>query len=943
MQENDSRYRRWLEYAKTQVRSQSELSVNGHEIQRRIEGVGEKFAVSNYQVYSDSLRQWKDEITNHPLVANSDVADINWAVLQLLLDVACNPVDAMTDRVIRNNGQLVEFPVAVEEAAESTENALIESLLGTNQEIEDHQPISDELSDWSQSEDDEDDDGGTDKCSPQIMPPLQCPARPLNLPLGLKPPQRDLHYTELKSNESDSEAWLSRNTQNSWWYEQRTRAEVKSKYSSAAFAEGWNQYLDTLSMGFLVDKDLSTTSEYILMREIIWLLVARPATDCKFFRVEGDSVLLNRNVTTTSCSLPIIQSFLGSLTASMTHLLRVREFARSLKEERSTQRPLSIVFEIFEACLMEHIQALESYLLDVEMQLMGQNDAKTALTFVEELRQNHFGVIDALYRIHEDVVVLKWRDCSNYLRSAYMLSKLWQRLECPLDPTENNLTVSILIPCLQSFLSLFDSWWSLGHLYDYTDELVITEWGEDRQWPAEFTATITSCPLISFMVRHCRESHVVLAHISSMNRSSILGEVVVERPSYHEFLLDILRLFKVPPRHTEETQTESPVPTSEYYCELMELLQLEQRVQQDCRQEQKDLLTSKQLFELFQGSHTAFNLPFLDMILRSLATVVAPRIDATHKKVAAVFLDEYKIINHIRNVNRVFLLESPAMYEFYTDHLFVEMEADYNNLSPYQLTAKLDACLHAVHPRMECLFTVDVDRHYYKTELDTILDCLTKLRLEYNFQAGEGVIDFNTTPIYNRAFAFLLQIKWALWLLENLKYSDHLVRVKFFKEPNVLDFSIRRMGILRFWLLSSTKSVHSYLMHDVVETETGKLEKSLVSCTSIAKIQKCHERFLEIIEEKCFLGESQKELQAALQELLNFILIFRDYWHQLQDISDQDYRLEQNESKRILLDIKIDRLEETYQNIHQCLIDKLQLQTTTGSSDGEWHGSALYG
>lgn len=929
-QESDQRYRRCLENAKSQVRNQSELAINGHDVQRRIEGVCEKFLVSNYQLYSERLRQWKDEIVNHPLISSSDEVDIHWAVLQLLLDVARNPVVAMTDRVIKNNGKLIDFPVARDEPEASLHHHTMDrSSCVSLDHIEDHLPVSDELSDWSDDDEVEISENylGITAGEKNISLPV-AQTRPLQFPASFKPPEKEKNYTELAN--TNSKFWFLETTQNRWWSDEKTKATVNSKLSSANFAEGWNRYLDTLSMGFIADKNLSTTPEYILLREIIWMLVT-PAKKCKFFRVENHCVLLNSNVTTTSCSLPIIQSFLCSITSLMTHLLQLREFIDLLKEQ--SQPPLPVVMEIYAGCLMEHIQSLEQYVLDVEIKLMEQNDAVTSLIFIEELRSSHMQLIDTLYRIHCDVVG-EWRGKANYVSSSYFLSKLWQRLECPLAPLENNLAVSILVPCLQSFLAVFDSWWSLGQLHDYTDEFPITEWGEVREFPTELRQTIAKCPLIQFMIEHCRESHVVLNHLTAMNRTSILSEVIVERPSYHEFLRNFLRAFKLPPRETEETQTESPVPTNEYYCELMELLQLEEQVKRDSQREEKDLLTAKEMFELFQSSGVDFNLPFLDLILKSLRLVLMPRIEATHHKVAQIFLDELKIVNHFRSVNWVLLLESPAMYDFYTD-LFVDIEADYNNLSSYQLTAKLDACLHAQHPQMESLFTVEIDRHYYKTELDTILDCLTKLKIEYNFQAGEGVIDFNTTTVYNRAFSFLLQIKWALWLLENLKYGDHLVRVKFFKQPNVLDFSIRRMGILRFWLLSSVKNVHAYLMHNVVECETQQLEQSLRGCTSIASIQKCHERFLGRVEERCFLGEGQRELQAVLQEFLNFVLIFRDYWHQLQDISNRDYRLERTESKKVLLDIRIDHLEETYSNIHQCLIEKLQKETK-GQADG--HG-----
>lgn len=66
---------------------------------------------------------------------------------------------------------------------------------------------------------------------------------------------------------------------------------------------------------------------------------------------------------------------------------------------------------------------------------------------------------------------------------------------------------------------------------------------------------------------------------------------------------------------------------------------------------------------------------------------------------------------------------------------------------------------------------------------------------------------------------------------------------------------------------------------------------------------------------------------ATLQEFLHFILVFRDVWQQLQDLAERDYRLESKESKKILMEIRVDQLEETYSNIHHLLTEKLQEQT----------------
>lgn len=95
MQENDPNYKLCLEYAKSRVAYHRYLSVNGHEIKRRINGLSERFMAANRSHYSHILTELVDTLTNDPMCLAHREIDIHWSIMQFLLDISKDPVGAL--------------------------------------------------------------------------------------------------------------------------------------------------------------------------------------------------------------------------------------------------------------------------------------------------------------------------------------------------------------------------------------------------------------------------------------------------------------------------------------------------------------------------------------------------------------------------------------------------------------------------------------------------------------------------------------------------------------------------------------------------------------------------------------------------------------------------------------------------------------------------------
>lgn len=66
-------------------------------MRRRIDGLSERFMADNYTRFGERLKQQIQELINDPLCIDHYELDVQWSILQFLLDVSKNPVAALSE------------------------------------------------------------------------------------------------------------------------------------------------------------------------------------------------------------------------------------------------------------------------------------------------------------------------------------------------------------------------------------------------------------------------------------------------------------------------------------------------------------------------------------------------------------------------------------------------------------------------------------------------------------------------------------------------------------------------------------------------------------------------------------------------------------------------------------------------------------------------------
>lgn len=320
-------------------------------------------------------------------------------------------------------------------------------------------------------------------------------------------------------------------------------------------------------------------------------------------------------------------------------------------------------------------------------------------------------------------------------------------------------------------------------------------------------------------------------------------------------------------------------------------------------------------------------LPFGDTILETLSTLLSARIAFANRYVMTMYRDEFHVLVHMRNLRRVFLLEAAdLMYQFYTS-LFTQMEQnDANVLSwnnEYLLTDQLNGLLCSKYPDMSSLFTVQVSARPYIER--NVLDALKNVSLHYAVPACQrDIISDATMRRYNEVFRQLLRIKWGMWTLEQLRFPIDQRRRPPYARLTYHDRTVRRLALVRMWILYSMQCVHSHLMTHVVQVMGERLDGAVARCTTLTELGAVHRETVRQMHANCFLQHNDRSIRMGVEQLLTLILVVRNEWHNLSDANAVDSAKHS----------QVDEIEISYINCHAYITRVLNTQLY--SKDRKW-------
>ncbi|KAG8003493.1 Gamma-tubulin complex component 5 [Nibea albiflora] len=285
---------------------------------------------------------------------------------------------------------------------------------------------------------------------------------------------------------------------------------------------------------------------------------------------------------------------------------------------------------------------------------------------------------------------------------------------------------------------------------------------------------------------------------------------------------------------------------------------------------------------------------------------------------------DYKLLEYLQAMRNYFLLEAgDTMYDFYTA-IFdkVQEKESWQQLS--FLNVQLQEAVGQRHPEDSSrlsIFLETIDPARKKHPVNN----LEVLTLSYKVPwPVDIVISSECQKIYNQVFLLLLQIKWAKYSLDTLRFSGFTdipkklegALAEDVKVKESINQQIHRMCLLRVKLMHFVNSLHNYITTRILHSTGLEFQHQVQEAKDLDQLIKIHYRYLATIHDRCLLREKVSFVKEAIMKVLNLVLIFSDRWQ----AGFGAWKIE-----------SIDKMESDFKNCHMFLVTILNKAVCRGS------------
>uniref|UniRef100_A0A182JMA1 Gamma-tubulin complex component n=1 Tax=Anopheles atroparvus TaxID=41427 RepID=A0A182JMA1_ANOAO len=890
------------------IRNHRFLSVNSHETRRKVESIIENMELTNFVSEAGQLRKCYEDFICDPVCLDHYVHEIHWSVLLFLLSVAYNPLGALKERL--RTGEVLQLctpePTVVRWHDKERED-LIAELIEENLDVgfgDENQ--GSELSDWSDLEDEEGVEYSNIEQKDTAVKTMDVVSQPSEgkevvVFSQVEPPRQEEIYRTLVM--ADAASWLEENLQNRWWSDPHYQTVVNSEHKVASFCNFWTEHIVKASHGFLKSEPVSTVSEYCVLREILWMFTN--PVDCKLFRIDDDQIWINSNVSLPSTTEHGIQTFLLNFTECMTITYRLRNFCNNILEDTAKSLPAPHTFECYAAGVKSFLNHMEKVMIGKETELMRQEPGKThtIITFFHELEPELF-VLKKLYDIHR-FSVLDWTKFPAHIAVAHLLSGLFRSVKLSANLEKGNLAFALLLATLKCYMNMIDTWWTEGRLDDWREEFLVEK---------TYLENVPVGLLTGYQARLFSKCKVKSFYVSSAISDVIENDPIIKLLLHHSleagYTLNILTGLDRISDMRKEQETEEHLVYQSFLEAILEELETFRTEGEAAPEDRVDVEQQGIISD-------AEKLPLENVLFNAIKNLMETKRQAANHYVTYIYKEEFRVMDHLKNIRKVLLLEASDLMDYFYSNLFRRIEAGENWANPYLLTIQLNDILASRFTDMTTLFTVEVTRSAgYHLDTTAVILAIDEIRILYDPGHDlSNMVNEETMASYNSVFRFLLKVKWALGTLEMLRFPESQKKRPPYANFGMLDLILKRLAMLKFWMIFSVQCIHSHLMTHVLQSFGEQLDEKLDHADNLSEMITVHQSYISTIFDHCFQQDDSKPLMEGIIRLLNLVSILRDEWNNTVLYSEMDARGDIEDNSTIadfITNSQVDELERTY-------------------------------
>uniref|UniRef100_A0A673N4H1 Gamma-tubulin complex component n=1 Tax=Sinocyclocheilus rhinocerous TaxID=307959 RepID=A0A673N4H1_9TELE len=646
----------------------------------------------------------------------------------------------------------------------------------------------------------------------------------------------------------------------------------------------------------------------------------------------------------------------------------------SSSSKKSSDPPFR-TYQAFVWALYKYFTSFKEELNTIEKDIIAKDETVTLSSVLERLSP-HLAQITMLHRVFCTGVADVPPGTPNVLRASHLLNTLYKAIieyDSVGEASEQSVALlfSLWVETVRPYLEIVDEWIVHGHLFDPAKEFIIQR---NKDVPVNhrdfWYATYTLYSVSETVESEERLSDAASGSSGGEQASSSRQHTMVSflKPVLKQIIMAGKSMQLLKNLDCKETEQPDDAERKSLYTLFLESVQTRLRHGEDSptntvteQQATKKSLIKMQsivarhleLDDIHDPLHNFISLLYLEqndfhekfsgsnvILDRSSESVTCQTFELTLRSCLYPHIErryieccgnlmrtlkkDYRLLGYLQAMRNYFLLEAgDTMYDFYTAIFDKVLEKESWQQLAF-LNVQLQEAVGQRHPEDSSrlsIFLETIDPARKKQPVNN-LDGLT---LSYKVPwPVDIVISSECQKIYNQVFLLLLQIKWAKYSLDTLRFSDLTVAAKrqeggqseesTAKEP--INQQIHRMFLLRVKLMHFVNSLHNYIMTRILHSTGLEFQHQVQEAKDLDQLIKIHYRYLSTIHDRCLLREKVSFVKEAIMKVLNLVLIFSDRWQ----AGFGAWKIE-----------SIDKMESDFKNCHMFLVTILNKAVCRGS------------
>uniref|UniRef100_M4ANQ7 Gamma-tubulin complex component n=1 Tax=Xiphophorus maculatus TaxID=8083 RepID=M4ANQ7_XIPMA len=925
--EEDQNFQLALKFAWSNFKFHRYLDADSHKIQRTINGIYEKLMVHSDLSKAGSWRRLTEEFLTSPLPnTNGAKTDTHYGILSLLLFLSDSP----------SNTNFTERP-RVKDAEPEDEFDWAKYLM--EGEDVDAGPFPD-TPEWSEDESEDDDrqqpisreDSGIQlDRTPQEDQDTTSKTVPVAWTVG----------------EPDARTWLEQHVVTPYWVAHAPRFS-HSLHLHSNLLNVWDQHLYNTDPLYLPEEKAFVTETQVVRETLWLLsgvkkhfifqhhdgkvsvrnnvVVTHLTSNCLHSVLE--------HVAVYGQAVFRLQRFIDEVTGHSSE--PGPPGPASSHSYRKGSEPPFRTYQAFVWALNKYFASFKEELTAIEREVIS-NDETVTLSGVLERLSPHLAQIKVLHKVFCTGVAEVPPATPNVVRASHLLNTLYKAIieyDSVGDASEQAVALlfSLWTETVRPYLEIVDEWIVHGHLFDPAKEFIIQR-NKDVPvnhrdfWYATYTLYSVSemvdseeklndaasgssggdpgssnrqLTMVSFLkpvlkqIIMAGKSMQLLKNLHCKEKNNIAD---AERKSlYTVFLESVQSRLSSPEESPNDKMTEQQATTRSII--KMQSIMAQHLEIEDVHDPLLAInfarlyLEQSDFHERFSGgdfivdrSSQSVTCQTFELTLRSC---LYPHIERRYIECCGNLMKtlkkDYKLLEYLQAMRNYFLLEAgDTMYDFYTA-IFDKVQEKESWQQPSFLNVLLQEAVGQRYPEDSSrlsVFLEPLDASRKKHPVNN----LEVLTLSYKVPwPVDIVISSECQKIYNQVFLLLLQIKWAKYSLDTLRFSEVTKKLEGspaeeakLKEP--ISQQIHRMCLLRVKLMHFVNSLHNYIMTRILHSTGLEFQHQVQEAKDLDQLIKIHYRYLATIHDRCLLREKVK--LAVLNSENNYSegRMINNQWH----------------------------------------------------------------